>query len=78
MIHSYSACSRERKILQAALNLFKTFASVDTFLEASNTSKEPAAVLSTQARTVRNQGPEGPRPRTEAGVPCLMAGRSAP
>jgi hypothetical protein len=35
---------------------------VDAFLEAPITSKEPAAVLSSQARTVRGTGPNGPRP----------------
>jgi hypothetical protein len=35
---------------------------IDTFLEAPITSKEPAAVLSGQARTVRCTGPDGPRP----------------
>jgi hypothetical protein len=33
---------------------------VDAFLEAPITSKEPAAVLSGQARTVRGTGPDGP------------------
>jgi hypothetical protein len=51
---------------------------VDTFLEAPITSKEPAAVLSGQARTVRGLGPDGPRPGAGARVPCLTAGRSAP
>jgi hypothetical protein len=41
---------------------------VDAFLEAPITSKEPAVVLSGQARTVRGTGPDGPRHR---------AGRSA-
>jgi hypothetical protein len=50
---------------------------VDTFLEAPITSKEPAAVLSGQARTVRGTGPDGPRPGAGARVPCLTAGRSA-
>jgi hypothetical protein len=35
-------------------------------------------VLSAQARTVRDQGPDGPRPGAGAKVPCLTAGRSAP
>jgi hypothetical protein len=35
------------------------------------------AVPSTEARTVRGQRPDGPRPGTGAGVPCLTAGRSA-
>ena len=51
---------------------------VDTFLEVSITSKEPAAVLSGQAQTVRDQGSDGPRPGAGAKVPCLTAGRSAP
>jgi hypothetical protein len=37
-----------------------------------------AAVLSSQARTVRGAGPDGPRPGAGAWVPCLTAGRSAP
>jgi hypothetical protein len=51
---------------------------VDTFLEASITSKDPVAVLSGQARTVRGTGSDGPRPGAGARVPCLTAGRSAP
>jgi hypothetical protein len=51
---------------------------VDAFLEAPITSKEPAAVLSGQARTVRGTGPDGPRPGAGARVPCLTVGRSAP
>jgi hypothetical protein len=51
---------------------------VDTFLEAPITSRESAAVLSGQARTVRGTGPDGPRPGAGARVPCLTAGRSAP
>ena len=78
------------------------YGSVDIFLEAPITSKEPAAVLSGQTQTVRDTGPDSPRPgarrrcslvrrgrsaaqgRTvrdlvqELGIPCLMAGRSAP
>jgi hypothetical protein len=33
---------------------------VDTFLESPITSKEPAAVLSGQARTIRSTGSDGP------------------
>jgi hypothetical protein len=51
---------------------------VDAFLEAPITSKEPAAVLTGQARTVRGTGPNGPRSGARARVPCLTAGRSAP
>jgi hypothetical protein len=43
-----------------------------------NTQQEPAAMLSAQARTVRDQGPDGPRPGAGAKVPCLTVGRSAP
>jgi hypothetical protein len=32
-------------------------------------------VLSAQARTVHGQGPDGPRPGTGAGDPCLTTGR---
>jgi hypothetical protein len=46
--------------------------------EAPITQYEPVAMLSSQARTVRGQGPHGPRPGTGAWVPCLTAGRSAP
>jgi hypothetical protein len=56
---------------------------VGTFLGA-NHSKEPAAVLSGQARTVRGAGPDGPRPGTRLGFPAWWpdgprprAGRSA-
>jgi hypothetical protein len=35
------------------------------------------AVPSAEARTVRGQWPDGPRPGTGAGIPCLTAGRSA-
>jgi hypothetical protein len=45
---------------------------------APNTQQEPAAVLSAQARTVRDQGPDGPRPEAGAKVSCLTVGRSAP
>jgi hypothetical protein len=34
-----------------------------------------AAVLSAQARTVRVQGPDGPRPGARLGLLCLTAGR---
>jgi hypothetical protein len=43
----------------------------------ANHSIRIVAVLSAQARTVRGQGPDGPRPGTGAWVPCLTAGRSA-
>jgi hypothetical protein len=39
---------------------------------------EPAAVLSTQARTVRGQGPDDPWPIVGLGIPAWRAGRSAP
>jgi hypothetical protein len=35
-------------------------------------------VLSAQGRTVRTQGPDGPRPGAGARVSCLTAGWSAP
>jgi hypothetical protein len=50
---------------------------VDTFLEASITSKEPAAVLSGQARTVRGPGPDGPRPSARRRCYLVRRGRSA-
>jgi hypothetical protein len=50
---------------------------VDTFLEAPNTSKEPAAVLSDQARTVRGTGPDGPRPGVRRRCSLVRRGRSA-
>jgi hypothetical protein len=37
---------------------------------------EPVVVLAAQARMVRGQGPDGPRPGTGLRVSCLMAGRS--
>jgi hypothetical protein len=49
---------------------------VDAFLERQ-TQQEPAAVLSGQARTVRDTGPDGPQPGAGARGPCLTAGRSA-
>jgi hypothetical protein len=36
------------------------------------------AVPSAEARSVRGQGPDSPRPGTGAGVPCLTVGRSVP
>jgi hypothetical protein len=50
---------------------------VDTFLEAPITSKEPAAVLSGQARTVRGIGPDGPRPSVRRWCSLVRRGRSA-
>jgi hypothetical protein len=50
---------------------------VDTFLEAPNTSKEPAAVLSGQARTVCGTGPDGPRPDVRRRCSLVRRGRSA-
>jgi hypothetical protein len=50
---------------------------VDTFLEAPITSKEPAAVLSGQARTVRGTGPDGPRPGARRWCSLVRRGRSA-
>jgi hypothetical protein len=37
-----------------------------------------AVVLSAQGRTVRGQGPDGPRPGAQLRLLCLTAGRSAP
>ena len=51
---------------------------VDALLEAPITSKEPAAVLSGQARTVRGLGPDGPRSGARLRLLCLTVGRSAP
>jgi hypothetical protein len=50
---------------------------VDTFLEAPITSKEPAAVLSGQARTVRGTGLDGPRPGVRRRRSLVRRGRSA-
>jgi hypothetical protein len=44
----------------------------------ANHSIRTVEVLSAQARTVRGQEPDSPRPGTGAGIPCLTAGRSAP
>jgi hypothetical protein len=49
---------------------------VDTFLEASITSREPAAVLSGQARTVRGTEPDGPRPGVRRRCSLVTRGRS--
>jgi hypothetical protein len=43
---------------------------VDTFFGAPITQHEPVAVLSGQARTVRGQGPDGPRPGARLGFPA--------
>jgi hypothetical protein len=50
---------------------------VDTFLEAPITSREPAVVLSGQARTVRGTGPDGPRPGVRRRCSLVRRGRSA-
>jgi hypothetical protein len=50
---------------------------VDTLLEAPITSKEPVAVLSGQARTVRGTGPDGPRPGVRQRCSLVWRGRSA-
>jgi hypothetical protein len=50
---------------------------VDTFLEASITSKEPAAVLSGQAQTVRGTGSDGPRLGVRRRCSLVRRGRSA-
>jgi hypothetical protein len=42
------------------------------------TKQEPTAVLSAQGRTVRGQGPDGPRPSVGLRFSCLTAGRSVP
>jgi hypothetical protein len=49
---------------------------VDTFLEAPITSKEPVAMLSGQARTVRGTGPDGPRPGVRRRCSLVRRGRS--
>jgi hypothetical protein len=50
---------------------------VDTLLETSITSKEPAAVLSGQAWTARGFGPDGPRPGVRRRCSLVRRGRSA-
>jgi hypothetical protein len=50
---------------------------VDALLEAPITSKEPAAVLSGQAWTVRGTGPDGPRPGVRRRCSLVRRGRSA-
>jgi hypothetical protein len=50
---------------------------VDVFLEAPITSKEPAAMLSGQARTVRGTGPDVPRPGVRRRCSLVRRGRSA-
>jgi hypothetical protein len=49
---------------------------VDTFLEAPITSKELAAVLSGQARTVRGTEPDGLRPGARRRCSLVRRGRS--
>jgi hypothetical protein len=56
---------------------YKVNSIVDTFLEAPITSKEPVAVLSGQARTVRGTGPDGPRPGVRRRCSLVRRGRSA-
>jgi hypothetical protein len=51
--------------------------SVDTFSEAPITQEEPAAVPSAQGRTVRAQGPDGPRPGARRRCSLVRRGRSA-
>jgi hypothetical protein len=58
-------------------HFFQRYSSVDTFLEVPITSKEPAAVLSGQARTVRGTGPDGPRPGARRRCSLVRRGRSA-
>jgi hypothetical protein len=53
------------------------YMTVDTFLEAPITQEEPAAVPSGQARTVRAQGPDGPRPGARRRCSLVRRGRSA-
>jgi hypothetical protein len=48
------------------------------FFEAPITAREPAAVLTAQARTVRGQGPNGLQPGIGLRVSCPTVGRSAP
>jgi hypothetical protein len=50
---------------------------VDTFLEAPITSKQPAMVLSGQARTVRDTRPDGPRPGVRRRCSLVRRGQSA-
>jgi hypothetical protein len=50
-------------LTMAALRTFFSKHGVDTFFGAVNYSRESAAVLSGQARTVRGPGPDGPRVR---------------
>jgi hypothetical protein len=56
---------------------FSLYYIVDTFLEVPITSKEPAAVLSGQVRTVRGTGPDGPRPGMRRRCSLVRRGRSA-
>jgi hypothetical protein len=43
---------------------------VDTFSARQSLNKNPTAVLSGQARTVRGTGPDGPRPGAGLGFSC--------
>jgi hypothetical protein len=47
-------------------------------IQAPTTRKDRLEVLSTEARTVRGTGSDGPRPGAGATPPLLTSGRSAP
>jgi hypothetical protein len=48
-----------------------------TPFRSANYSREPAAVLSAQGRTVRARGPDGPRPGARRWCFLVRRGRSA-
>jgi hypothetical protein len=67
-----------RQFMDTPLILSSIFYHCWHLFRAPNTAWEPVAVPSAEARTVHGQGPDGPRPGTGGGVPCLTVGRSAP
>jgi hypothetical protein len=75
-VYKLSCSKLERTISFNTMRRYQN-GSVDIFLEAPITSKEPAAVLSGQARTVRGTGPDGPRPGVRRRCSLVRRGRSA-
>jgi hypothetical protein len=60
------------------LSLAESPKSVLAPIRAPNTGTDRLAVLSTEARTVCDTGPDGPRPGVGATPPLCTSGRSAP
>jgi hypothetical protein len=68
---------RSETSIQVSYTPFLFFILLMPFRSAKHSTRT-VEVLSGQARTVRDQGPDGPRPGAGARVSCLTAGRSAP